>query len=398
MSKQLSYAPAEIEINFNNNGWEAVYETETLLNKQILLLCYAESKSMEDISQILEVAPEYIEDAVKRMVAVKILKDDNSKFYTTFPMFSKYEIRKAKLETNKTILETKLPQKLDQLIDSLKDEITAVDFYGNDFNWNYIKWIIYKFADDRFGNCLQQLYAQKTNEVVIDKSFMRTQNYSYGLIGEYKYADDTLLDQLEDVKECLPFYTWSYYDFTLQDYGWTQRQFLDVAPFPASWGHADGAYHPECGRGEYIKVSDVSLIYKLIENPTRPLNQNEKKAVKEMLSHGVLKETTIDGAKAFKPAIPVFRSAAAKEINSILEKAIKPLAQEFADTVCNRIEKLLLPSMHNRQERLTQFYLFWMSSYFGTTREFFWYGINKGGFEIPEDYTKSAAAMYLIKE
>lgn len=395
MSKQLSYAPAEIEINFNNDGWAAYYESKTLLNKQILLLCYEKSKTIKELSQILEVACEYILDAVNGMVTSKMLKEENGKYYTTFPMFSKYEIRKAKLESNKAVLENQLPKKLDALIDSLKDKITAVDFYGNDFNWKYLKWVIYKLADDRLGNLLQQLYIQKTDEIVIDKDSMHTQNYSYGVIGEYKYADDTIYEQLENVKETLIFYTWSYYDFSIQDYGWVQRQFLDAAPFPASWGHGKSEYHPEKSRGDYIKKSDVSLIFKLVENPLMPLNPNEKKAVEEMLKHGVL---IGDKKNGYKPGIPIINTKARKEINSILENALKPFAVEISNILCERIEKILLPLMYDRKERVAQFYIFWLNTYFGMTKEFFWYGMNKGGFEIPEDYTKSAAAMYLLKE
>lgn len=398
MNKQLSYAPAEIEINFCCNAWAAVNETKTLLNKQILLLCYAESKSIEEIAQILEVAPEYIEDAVTHMAAVNVLKEENGNYYTTFPMFSKYEIKKAKLACNKEILQNHIPEKLDKLIDSLKEEITAVDFYGNDFNWKYLKWIMYKFADDELGNFMRKIYVQKTDEIIIDKYSMTTQNYSYSLIGEYKYADDSMTEQLETTKEALIHYTWSYYDFSIQDYGWVQRQFFDVPPFPSSWGHDDGEYHPECGRGDYIKTSDVSLIFQLIENPTKTLNENEEKAVAEMLTHGVLTELEIDGKKAYKPAIPVFPKKAIQEIKTILEKALKTYALEIAETILQTVGKTLLPSLHGRKERLAQFYVFWLIFYFGPVKEFFWYGINKGGFEIPNDYKKSAAAMYLLKE
>lgn len=398
MNKQLSYAPAEIDINFNNGGWAAYYQSKTLLNRQIMLLCYENPKSIEELSEILEVAGEYIYDAVSGMAKDKLLSEEDGKYYTTFPMFSKYEIRKAKLESNKAILEAGLPKKFDELLDSLKDRIISVDFYGNNFNWKYLKWVIYKFASDRLGNLLQQVYIQKTDEVVIDRNSMSTQNYSYGVIGEYKYADDTIYEQMEDVKETLTFYTWSFYDFSVQDYGWVQRVFMDAKPFPASWGWEDNKYHPEKSRGDYIKISDVSLIFQLIENPAKALNENEKKAAEEMLSHGVLNEVIIDGKKAYKPAIPVFNKKAVQEINIILEEALKPVALEFAKTICERIEKILLPSMYGRKERLAQFYIYWLDCYFGPTKEFFWYGINKDGFEIPMDYSKSSAAMYLLKE
>ena len=36
--------------------------------------------------------------------------------------------------------------KVNQALENIKDEILKFDFYGNDFNYKYLKWIFYVIA------------------------------------------------------------------------------------------------------------------------------------------------------------------------------------------------------------------------------------------------------------
>ena len=43
-------------------------------------------------------------------------------------------------------------EKIIDILLSLKDKITALDFYGNDFDYGYLMWILYVIAGDFFGS------------------------------------------------------------------------------------------------------------------------------------------------------------------------------------------------------------------------------------------------------
>ena len=61
----------------------------------------------------------------------------------------------------------------------------------------------------------------------------------------------------------------------------------------------------------------------------------------------------------------------------------------------DKVEKILLPSLGEVKVRKDHFYSFWICDFLNPREELFWYGMNVDGLEIPKDYNKSVAGMWI---
>ena len=101
IDKQLSYAPAEVHISYCGFASPAMQQMQDLFKKQITLLCYEKSKSVEELSEILQTDKVFIQDAVNSLTSLKMMKCENGKYLTTFPMIHKkknYDAEKMNYE------------------------------------------------------------------------------------------------------------------------------------------------------------------------------------------------------------------------------------------------------------------------------------------------------------
>ena len=79
IDKQLSYAPAEVHISYCGFASPAMQQMQDLFKKQITLLCYEKSKSVEELSEILQTDRVLIQDAVNSLTSLKMMKCENGK-------------------------------------------------------------------------------------------------------------------------------------------------------------------------------------------------------------------------------------------------------------------------------------------------------------------------------
>ena len=85
-------------------------------------------------------------------------------------------------------------------------------------------------------------------------------------------------------------------------------------------------------------------------------------------------------------------------MEKIISKAIMPIAKELVENLGAQVEEMILPSLKNVKNRINQFYIFWITEFMMPLLNMWWYGMNVEGLEIPEDYNKSAAAIYILED
>ena len=110
-SKQLSYAPADLRPHYCGYAHPLMLQIQDIFKKQIILLCYAQPKSVSDLSEELQTDYEYIQDAVNELCKNKILAKEEGKFLTQIPKINWYgtEIFRKKLWILLLVLRMKFP-------------------------------------------------------------------------------------------------------------------------------------------------------------------------------------------------------------------------------------------------------------------------------------------------
>ena len=88
---KMSYAPQELELWLPPELQKAE-AMQDVLGKQVLASCYGEPKSVEQLSEELQIASVYLEDKVSRLCRLKVLKPTGRKFLTDFIVVSKNHV------------------------------------------------------------------------------------------------------------------------------------------------------------------------------------------------------------------------------------------------------------------------------------------------------------------
>lgn len=386
-NKQLSYAPADIRPTYCGWAMPLMQQFQDAFKKQIALLCYDEPKSVSDLSEALQTGYEYVQDAVNSLCKEKLLSKTNGKYLTQIPMFHLRKTYEATSVKNQLAWELNLPKKIVELTYALKDELCALDFYGNTFDIKYLNWVFFVMIYNMMQRKLRTYFMDKTDEVVIDDYTWRTQNFDASSMMYYKFADE---DPEKDAPKCKQrIDIWSTYYNHIGDIG--VYNVYDASPFPKGYDVRQNTLDFETSRNVYINRENISIYLDLVKGLEIEQNDKNKKILEDFENCGVV----IKEGNKIIPMIPVIPKDVVKQGEQIVYKSLNPLIQEIVDKIGDKVEKILLPSLGEVKVRKDHFYSFWICDFLNPREELFWYGMNVDGLEIPKDYNKSVAGMWI---
>ena len=139
---------------------------------------------------------------------------------------------------------------------NLKDKITALDFYGNHFDYNYLLWIFYVIAGDFFGIHGRNYYIQKYNiKDEAERKFRMTMQYT---LADENFA----LDEKLRGKTCSNLHQ----DFITLEYG-TIEFVNDFATDPFPTEENEDEIFWSGGRSTWIDGTNIALLVSLSEHP-----------------------------------------------------------------------------------------------------------------------------------
>ena len=398
-NKQLSYAPADLRITYCGCAKPLMNELQDLLKKQIVLLCYDEPKSVSDMTEQLQTGFEYILNAAEALTNAKVLKKENGKYLTLLPIIHLSKNFEATALKNKFVLENEIPKKIVEMTYSLKDELLALDFYGNRFDIKYLNWIFFVMIYNMIQRKLRSFYSDKTDEVVIDNYAWRTSNFDYSASISYKYADENPEKTAPECQKRVEYWS-TYY---MQIAGINVNNVYDAKPFPDGYDQKKH-YKDICGgRNGYINAGNLDFYLNLVKaaqngtNTKAQLNLNEQtqKLLTDFENKGVVVIKKEGQIEVVIPMIPVISKEVLQKGEAIVYKALTPIIKELSEKIGTKIEELLVPCLGNVKTRKDHFYTFWLQDFINPREELFWYGMNVAGLEIPEDYNKSVAGMWI---
>lgn len=382
---KTAYAPAEVDWFWGYSAMKAsLLMDSSKICPQVMVICRNEAKSVNEIADEMGVAPVYLEEILEKMLGANLLVSPaKGKFLANCCVFPKETYIKTKVYANQVFHDSGYAERIIEKLIMLKDNITALGFYGNNFDYDYLMWILCVAASNCFGKASKEHYLEKYKG-----KFANEAERKYRLTMEYVLPDESFDGSVwEKLREC----NWSglHQNFTTTEYGFLEYvNDYEMKPFPdEGWDDNDWRR----GRDRWVDGNNIALLVSLSENPQRELSVHEEAIAADLLKNGLLKK--VDSKLIVQ--LPVMKRESYEKICELLYYELKELAEEFADRVSEGVEKMLFPYV--RKDLMSNFVHWDMQMFFQLTGALFHYCWNDY-LAKPDDYSTSAAGLYILTE
>jgi RNA polymerase sigma factor (sigma-70 family) len=363
-----AYAPASLTRWHGYSAGRHQGKLDNLILDQIFIACRFNAKTVNEIADEIGVAPVYLEKIMEYHFEHKFLKRDaKGRILTDFCVIPRQPHHDANYEIGE--IYAQFGAEITAIIEAKRDSISAMGFYGNDFDFRYLLWILYVFACDRF-----HVMALAANEARWAGRVAKDNGKDYRIAGTFTMPDEVI--EKRNVKSV----SWSnlHDSFENSDYGRVcYVNFFQHKPF--------------ANRDRMINASNAPLLFKLIETGgEHSLNETETEQAAFFISKGVIVK---DGGK-LKVNIPVMTFETDDKIRMLFTDLLEPLVEKYVDAVNAVCDKFILP--HIRGDLMEEYAHWMLGGYFFPIMYVFWWAMKEGNtLAIPEDYAKSAAVLYL---
>lgn len=375
-----SYSMAQIRTSWGGDVYEPQKVFSGEIAKQICIVLRNEAMTINEIADEMGIAPIYLRQIIDDLVRVELIKKlPKEKYITNFCIFPANTYNKADYYAQKAFYDGGYPEKINDIILSLKDKITALDFYGNDFDYSYLMWLLYDRANWGF--------------------------YDRGIMPMLGIENPSELNKFDEGRKytvhgifLLPEEEWEEYPF--RSIGWSNScdcyrtsEYGYVHYQNRFQGYPFDDYDKGIDRCRWVDGSNIGLLVALSENPEKELNPYEEEQASEFIRLGLIEKTD----KGLKVMIPIFTQDVLDKIYYLLADELKDLAAEFAATVSEEYNRILLPYV--RKDLMNNYRMSILPDALNQICAMFYYGIEIGKtLSIPEDYHRSAAGLQIIRQ
>lgn len=370
---RTAYAPAKTDYHYAYNSSFARYVmNSSKICPQVMVLCRSEAKTLNELSDELGVAPVFLEEFLDNMIDAGLIRmPAKNKYIANHCVFPESAYNKAEKYAADVFLDGGFAERVHNAIKSVENDIRALGFYGNDFEFGYLLWELYKIAAYHIATIGTRHYAKKFGDKYPDDT-----ERGYFLTLTYTLPDEDFTPE--------PIRTKSSIDM------WNNLN--NGCIFCGNEPNKDGQdiRHYSSDRIWWIDEGNIGLIFDLADDPKKALNEKEEEQAAFLLECGILKKQ--DGG--LKVMLPIFTSEQHGRKYDILEAVIKDIACDYVDAVTPGIEKILLPYI--RKDLMGVFVRCDIWFFLFVTSKLYYYGWDKT-LTIPESFENSAAGLYLVK-
>ncbi len=363
----MSYAPAQLSIwggyaipNYWNN-------LEDLMIHQIFVACRSDAKTVREIADEIGVAPVYFEDKLRYLLDNRFLKEtSNGRYLADFCIFP------AQLYADYWYEQSRVFQDVGAVVTdailACENQIRALDFYGNRFDYNYLMWLLYVYAATAMSRDMLTLYRKKWEGKVPGGN-----GKDYRMTGIVTFPDETV--QARDCQSV----GWSNLHMHYQTSGYRHicyANLFQAPPFP--------------NRDHIFSDFNMDLVMRLYEDPQLALSPVQEEQAAVLIQKGYLQRT--DGGLFL--TMPVMGQTVKSEMERILGDALHREAVRYAEKVGELSDRMLLP--HVRKDLLED-YVNWVMEGNFFPIGYILYDAMYGSktLAIPADYDASAAGTCL---
>ena len=387
-----AYAPAKVTYFWggnsgnNGNGINAQTVMKQIIAQQVCVFCRAEAKTVNEIADELGVAPVYLEPVLEQMIDTDLMTSPvKGKYVTNFCVFPEQVYQDASALAIIQFRKNGFNEKTAEILMGLKEKVMALDFYGKEFAYEYLMWLLYVEAGYAYAEGGKKHYCGAYGDKYPESAERR-----YNIAMFFAKPEETIdFSGWNEVKAI----GWSnlHQNFVTGEYG--KLEFVnnyDADPFPADYDRI-GSDYMGC-RDNWVNGNNISLLVALSENPKKELNPYEEEQAAGFLKCGLVKKTE----EGLVVQLPIFTKDVYATICDYIKEALQDLVCEYAEIIGNTVEKLLLPYV--RKDLMSTFIHWDMKMFFHTVCNLLYYGMYETDtLQIPEDYGTSGAGLYIVK-
>jgi len=367
---KFSYAPAQCEITMSG----CFPTIPDRISEQVLVVCRDKGMTVQEIADEIGVAPVYLEEKLEYLFKIKLLKvTPNGKYITDFLVFPVQPWIDFHYE--KSLIYKNIGEDVTQAVLAAKAEILSLDFYGKDFEYNYLMWVLYEYASQTLSNMMLRKYNKKWEGKIPENN---GKDYTVQFV--VTMPDEVVEDKKSDVGAIY----WSNLGsgYTTPNYSHVlYTNLFDAEPF----GDRNASM---------VGENNINTVMKIYDDPAAKLTAVEEEQAANLIADGLVSKK--DGKLYLN--MPVMTWECNKKINAILEKHMEHLIDKYVDKLSELGEKYLLPLV--REDLMEEFAHCGMRTAFYPLNYVFYYGMYAAKtLAIPDDYTKSAAGLciYITK-
>lgn len=381
---KTAYAPVDVSWFWGYSAQKASLLMEgSKICPQVMVICRNEAKNVNEIADEMGVAPVYLEEILEKMEKEQLLiSPAKGKYLANCCIFPREKYMQAELFACDIFHDNHFGERITDKLLGIKDKITSLDFYGNHFDYSYLMWLLYVQAGYIICDIGEKYYESKNGS-----KYPKEADRNYNVTMHYVLADEIFNDSIygklrEKSWSCLG------QSFITADYGKVLfRNDYEIDPFPCEQVDDNNW---RLGRDTWVDGNNISLLISLSENPERKLSVHEEAMAAKFLKNGLLKKED----NRLLVQLPIFNQETHQKIQDILREELKEIAEEYIELISDGIKEILLPYV--RKDLMCCFVNWDMHCFFEPKRALFYYGWNDF-LAQPEDYSKSAAGLYIIK-
>ena len=321
----------DFELEFYGNANQAWMTISSLIDRQILFLCREKSQTVNQLLKQMQIPRLFLEESIQKLIIANVLFEEKKrKYLTDFTIFPKSVIRKAEEIDSQICKDLKIAERYFEILTDMKQDILKEDFYGNDFEWEYLLPYFIIRSDREFGMKTGGEYLREKYGKGLPDRFWR----NFYLSGQYEDEPESEHAAKKEAHLIGPGYNFEIYN--IPEYG---RIELHDTINTMHYEKERQEYTLDLERLQWLNGSNAALYLELIKNPGKQLSQKEEVLAADMLNNGVLEKTSA----GYMGTIPIISFDLIEKWSKIWKEKFRELSIEYYDALYKAQEKIVLP-------------------------------------------------------
>lgn len=377
LNKENNQLP-ELNLEFYWLADEASEAVSSLIDVQLLYCCHDQKKSVEQLAKEMQVSSLFIEDSIKKLEKANLLFEaSKGKYQTDFCFFPNSVLNKAAKAAEEVTEKMEIVPKFMDMLLEMKDEMLAEDFYGNNFQWEYLLPYFIIRSNREFAKAVGKEYlVEKYAKDLTDRRYRTF------------FVRGTYMDEpVQTAGSHIIGKGYPYRKYVSSKYGYYELhdtiRIMKVVQNGKEYNLTDD-------RIDWINAENGTLYFDLIENPGKELSAAEESIALDMLSKGVLVK---DGDK-YIGSIPVISQEIIEKWMDKWHKKFRPLAEQYEQALYDAEKDILLPYIRPDLLRAAFWYYFPMSG--SLDSDMIQYALDKNMVRFEEGTDQSCVSMVIV--
>ncbi len=296
---EQSYNPKNLLISYwgegSADGFSAIDTNK--IQQNILLACYNDNLTQEELSLQIGVALPYLQDEIKELENLNLLVKNGRRYASNLVIYTR-EFKTEVMQKTR-VYKYKIAQKIADGITEHEKDIRSTGFYGCDMKSNIFRWQMVSLLMKLFADELDEVYKLDYPKTVFGRKAFVWGNETFNHINQEDMLSDYNFINLHiqnDIGDYLSFFDFWVTGITVNDL--------------------------------FNKQSFVNVFIDIAKGKRDNFSENDKLIITELLKRGLVKQSE-NGFSANVPVLTEKQMVNVQQILNDLRKEIKNIANEM---------------------------------------------------------------------